>query len=281
MKKELNSQGIYSRINNKVNNIHQIIGRIFAEPGISIDTINEVSIIQNEINSLSQEIHNTWNIIHQKNLQDKKSNEFNEIEAIIDTLKTEIDEKYRISVTEREETKQIRKIVELDKSEFEKAKKYHRNLSFVSLGILIGIIILSYFGVKELYIDSIENLKFEDVKNIEERYLFFYVFSKLTGKISILIGLAWLIKFLGQLHNKHSHQFVIYQDRLSGLNTAQFILSSGNSEVREKVIYQMVETYLSLHENAFKNQNNSKTTHNLKIRDLKKITENIKDIVKN
>ncbi|TGM26220.1 hypothetical protein EHQ71_18095 [Leptospira levettii] len=280
MKKELNSQEIYSRITNKVNNIHQIIGRIFAEPGISIDTINEVSVIQSEINSLSQELHNIWNQIHQKNLQDKKSNEFSEIESRIDTLKTEIDEKYKVSITEREETKQIRRIVELDKSEFEKAKKYHRNLSFVSLGILIGILILGYFGVKELYIDSIENLKFEDVKNIEEKYLFSYIFSKLTGKISILIGLAWLIKFLGQLHNKHSHQFVIYQDRLSGLNTAQFILSSGNSEVRERVIYQMVETYLSLHENAFKAQINPKNVQNFKMTDLKKITENIKDIVK-
>jgi hypothetical protein len=284
MRKNDQAKKIYTRINNKTNNIHSIIGKIFAEPGISIDTINEVSNLQEEVQNISTQINSIWSRISSSNAVNSPTSEFDLLEDEIDRVKKEINDLYEVSKNENEVSKQIRKLVEFDKSELIKARDFHRKLSYFMLGLL-GLTLIFSFGII-YFIYGIGPITLESLANAfdqnENRDLV-YILTRLTGKISILIGIAWLIKYLGNLHSNHSQQYIAYQDRLSGLNTAEFILNSGKSSVREKVILQLADTYLSLKENAFKvikEENIEVQSNKISVRDLKYFAKVIGSIIK-
>lgn len=284
MRKNDQARKIYTRITNKTNNIHAIIGKIFAEPGISIDTINEVSNLQEEVQNIANQIGASWNRISSTGAINSPTSEFDILEDEVDRIKKEINDLYEVSINENEESKQIRKLVEFDKSELIRARDYHRILSYAMLGFLgialiFSFIIIFYiYGLGPVTLESIFN-----AVNTNENKDIVYVLTRLTGKISILIGIAWVIKYLGNLHSNHSQQYIAYQDRLSGLNTAEFILNSGKSTVREKVILQLADTYLSLKENAFKVIKKEKAEHEsnkVTIRDLKYFTKILRDVIR-
>ena len=74
----------------------------------------------------------------------------------------------------------------------------------------------------------------------------------LGGRLSAVLLAGWALLFVGRLSQRHARQAVIYQDRLSGMGPAAILLQHGKAAERSNVISSMVEAYLTLNHDAFR-----------------------------
>lgn len=79
-----------------------------------------------------------------------------------------------------------------------------------------------------------------------------HVLVVLGGRLSIILGAAWLVAFVGKLHSRHSQQAVSYQDRLAGIDVIGMMLQHGTQTTRDVTLKRMTEFYLTQEDNAFR-----------------------------
>jgi hypothetical protein len=73
-----------------------------------------------------------------------------------------------------------------------------------------------------------------------------------TGRLAILLFLAWAVKYLADLHRAHSEQAIIYRDRRAALGVAELLLNA-TPELQQKreILKTLTEVYLDLERTAF------------------------------
>lgn len=226
---------------------------------VSLDVVDRQKELRNLLVEVNQEAHEIWTKQSSNaNLQTQPANE-----KIKDTIFPkftqvfqDIHELYGEASGESVSSNRIRNFLEVEKQDFNNALNYHSKVSNRAFWALFAFIVFSLCAIAYLFntfrfdlVKDLENLK--PLYNLDKIAITLFII-KFTGKISILFGIAWTIKFLGNLHSKHSQQVITYQDRIAGLSAAEPIIISGNSRTREKILLKMADTYLNDKENAFK-----------------------------
>lgn len=244
------------RLDNKIQACTRTLNTISNVTGISLDLMDRLELIRFEINKVQQEKNKIWTQITQTNQVNQVGTLFDQIDEQINGLYENVNALYEESLDEQYQTKRIRVVSEIDKSEFEKARNFHRSQANKILILLGFILVFSLFII--LYIFNyikwlpINNIVIQN--NIPNNSDLYHYIVQFGGKISILFGLGWLMKFLGSLHSSHAEQAVSYQDRLAGISVSELIITSGRSTVREKILLEMADTYLTLKQNAFRHE---------------------------
>lgn len=247
---------IQATITQKLQKIQKTITQINNTTGISIDAFNSGNDYQETYTTYNSEFTNKWNSIVQSHRQNQIGNDFEDIETKIDELFENVADLNREATSQNTVSSRLKSIFSVDKTEFEKSLTYHKTQTIINLILLVLTVIVSLCVVFSLFkFDG--NLFTNEVKELlktDNSYKtgLILVLMQFGGKVAIIFALGWLIKFLGDLTSKHSRQTIIYQDRLSGLNTAELIITAGRSTTREQILKQMAETYLNDKENAFK-----------------------------
>ncbi len=73
-----------------------------------------------------------------------------------------------------------------------------------------------------------------------------------TGRIAILLFLAWTVKYLADLHRAHSEQAIIYRDRRAALGVAEVILNATPElEQKRSMLQNLTDVYLNFENSAF------------------------------
>ncbi|MFA9214255.1 MAG: hypothetical protein ACEQSR_10480 [Candidatus Methylacidiphilales bacterium] len=230
-------------------------------------------ILENELNNSAKKLHNIWEIIAQNNRQSLTGNDYDDLELEIIELFDKISDLYREATTQNIVSNRVSSLTKNDSSEFKASLQYHKKQSLMFLwvlGLLTLISILVVFCIFTFDNNKLFPKNFTDLIKDDDSYktLIILLLIQLGGKITIIFGLGWLIKFVGTLHSKHSQQAIIYQDRIAGLSTAELIITSSRTSIRDLVLKQMSETYLSDKENSFKTAQENKKENTFAIKEL-------------
>lgn len=74
-----------------------------------------------------------------------------------------------------------------------------------------------------------------------------------VGKVSILLFLAWGLRYFGSLHKSHAEQSILYRDRNAALGVAASLLESSPSlHDRQELLKSLTRGYLDFDQNAFR-----------------------------
>ena len=255
--------------------------------GLSKETIEKQHNLTNLSHDIKKQLDVKINLLRSNNKQLQNGTEFNSFITELENLIIESKELLLNAELDSKLTKKVQNAFEVNKEDFMNAMKHHKWLSYIMVIILFLIIISSGFVIWFVFLNSNEN--FEDIGSLAEiigdlkldkefltKVIYLKIALKFIGRISFIAILYWVVLFIGKLHNKHISQYISYQDKLSGLSTAELIISSGNYTTREKILLTMTETYLSLNENDFikkdKSEINKKDLLNALKLFLKKVT---------
>lgn len=251
-----------------IQSIDTNLHKIHSTTGISKNILDKHIDYWKEIQNLRTKIGTTWTNIQNSNQSNNNSNSFDLFEEPLTDLYVKINQLYRQTEKESGFSTIIKDVFNIEKNDFLAARAHHKFHSNLTLILLFLVSLGSGLFIWEAFInlkdetDNYENLvkllpilssQLDFLKNI----IFTKLLLKITGRFSIVAILTWLIIFIGKLHSKHNKQYILYQDKVSGLNAAEIIITSGGMETREKILLEMTDTYLTLKNNAF-DDNNSK-----------------------
>ena len=157
--------------------------------------------------------------------------------------------------------------VEVNRTEFESARNYHRQqarrlywATLIGAGLFLCAvwIVFGNHATPAWLGDLVKNAPPEPAPSTENASesvpVWILAFLLFGGRLSVLLGAGWLVVFFGRLHSRHAQQAISYQDRVAGLDAAKMIIHYGSPAGREETLRRMVSTYLALDDNAFKDE---------------------------
>jgi hypothetical protein len=259
----------------KLSNPTRTLQEIINKPGVSLDSIDKAQNMVGRGGDIQQRLSVIWGEITQKNRQNSDGSDFENIEREINEFYEQVSDFYGEVISESQQMQEVRKRFDVDKEEFVAAREFHRNQAKIFLNLLLVIIALSLPLVLFMF-DLLPFLPANwrpDAASDLSTYTL-----RIGGRISVLLALGWLIRFVGLLHSNHSEQQVAYQDRIAGLSTSEMIVSSGRPSIREKILLEMSETYLSLRHNAFRSRKEKMAEAN--VEGLERFVVKIQEITK-
>ncbi|TGM25418.1 hypothetical protein [Leptospira meyeri] len=273
-KSKFSNRQKYQKLQTKLQAIDRTLNNTISKPGLSQDIVESYSEIQQQYHALSNTIANTWNLVTQRQQVDQIDNSFDtsldESSTLLDTANT----LYKESDAESALIKNAKETFKVEKKDYIEAKNHHKFQAYITLTILLFLCFSAGLFIWNSFIEFKDN--YDDIKSLIDiakiletdkdflaKIIFIKTILKITGRISIVGILVWLIVFIGKLHSKHNKQYISYQDRLSGLSAAQLIITAGGSSTREKVLLEMSDSYLSLNHNAFNENFNNESSKNV------------------
>lgn len=145
--------------------------------------------------------------------------------------------------------------IDVNRDEFKQGRDYHRNQAIWML-ILLGLATAAAStAVYFLFVEFPTHLPVNGehpVPTSDASRLWLEGALLLGGRFSVLLGIGWLLVYIGTMHARHAQQAIWYQDRLAGLDAAKMVLHYGSLPARENLLNQLVTTYLSAETNAFR-----------------------------
>ena len=150
--------------------------------------------------------------------------------------------------------------------DFADAEKHHRNQARFMFGAMFVVLVASAVAIYFLFISprvfaiqpisqgsamsAVVNAGSQQPSptalNIERMVVL------ATGRIAILLFLAWTVKYLADLHRAHSEQAIIYRDRRAALGVAELILNATPElEQKRSMLKNLTDVYLNFENSAF------------------------------
>lgn len=264
-KNDLTNKQKYQKIQTKLQAIDRTLKNINTKPGLSQDVIELFTELQQKSQVLVNNVNTTWQAVAERQQADQIDGSFDTLFDSISNLLDEVNDLYKESDSESALVKNAKATFKIEKKDYVEARDHHKIQAYISLIILLVLCISSGIFIWHSFIEFKDN--FDDIKSLIEtvkiletntdfltKIVFIKTILKITGRLSIVGILVWLIVFVGKLHSKHNKQYISYQDRLSGLSAAELIITAGRTATREKVLLEMTDSYLSLKHNAFNEQ---------------------------
>lgn len=267
----------YSDLVVQLNLIKSILKGIQETYGVSNDSLQSAFDYQRKFNQLNNSLQTIWGQLStNSNRVQQVGVEFNDLEVRIIELHDNIKALYTNVKDESSFSAKLYDKITIDKNEFTEALKHHKSKSNTTLYILGAasllslILILFVFALFPAIFSSTEEKNSgkvqaaQDIGNTipektnsvsgqwqDSAAWWSKIILNFSGKFALLFALAWMLKFIGDLHSRHVAQSIIYQDRLAALSTIDVITIGANTQTREKILLKMSETYLNLENNAF------------------------------
>ena len=138
----------------------------------------------------------------------------------------------------------VRKEINVDTDLFKDALDFHKTMAFRSF-VQLALFLLAALIVIVLAFDLLNLYKPLSSDKIEATIV------SVGGRISLLVVLGAMLKFLTNLHNRHNQQAIMYRDRLVALSMVDLLMRHGHSYSRESIIDELTKTFISLDFNAF------------------------------
>lgn len=126
--------------------------------------------------------------------------------------------------------------LQIERDAFIKARDFHRQQAWVLLALVGAIGVAAIWIIVRYFLGE---------QKIQSEWL------AIAGRTALLVGLGWLLKFMGGLHSRHAQQAVVYQDRLGGLDAFEILLKYGDAQTKAKAQGALIESYLGMADNAF------------------------------
>lgn len=257
----------FNRFNVKFNNLNQTLQAIFQRPGISLDLLDRASQAQTDLSQIQTAAHTKWNSVAQGNRQHQTTNTFDSDIVALENLHPQIRDLHTESVEQAALLRDVSQTIEIDKNEFKNSLDYHKRLAkftFAAVLTVVGLALISLaslFGLIE-WLEPKSTQRILDFLRTEKEFNYkvsVELILLMGGRFSLIIAFAWLVGFLGRLHNSHTRQAIYYQDKIAGLEAAKLIISAAKTTSREKIVSDMATTYLALSKNAFEKPVSTKT----------------------
>lgn len=173
--------------------------------------------------------------------------------------------------------------------DFSEAEKHHKTQAWIMFVAMFLVLILSAVAVYFLFISFHMPLEptaasgeaastSKTVLHIEQ------IVVLATGRIAILLFLAWALKYLADLHRAHSEQAVIYRDRKAALGVAELLLNATPElEQKREMLRTLTTVYLTFHDSAFVtrrlNAKDEEVSLDVQIKRMKETVEAVKPVL--
>jgi hypothetical protein len=165
-------------------------------------------------------------------------------------------------------------VVSVNREEFARGRDYHRRHA---LGLLIGMVLLAGAGAAGvIWLFGAWPAPGASA-SADHTEAWIHLGLVLGGRFSVLVGLGWLLVFVGRMHSRHAQQAVSYQERLAGLDAAKMVIHHGTGKVREHLLLHLTSTYLSMEGNAFR-ERRPRARARFSLRELRTVTRAIADV---
>lgn len=250
----------------------QLATQVQQSPTLPVEALSRVSAIIDGANKVNQEAQKKFNDMVSAAGGPNSSHKYltEPIEelsgkyGIVLNLYREAQELYKQVVTGGQVALAAETQLNIEKAEFEAARKRHDNMSIVLLLLLGLAVVASGAGLYQLVINA-------ESTNLPPMALLL----ALTGRIAFVLLAGWIITFLGRLHASHVQQAIFYQDRLAGISAARNLIPFADLGSRQEMVKQLATAYISLERNAFVSAA-KKTKGLVRRKDVKQIVELVK-----
>jgi hypothetical protein len=165
--------------------------------------------------------------------------------------------------------------------DFSEAEKHHEAQARLMFGAMFLVLILSAFAIYQLFVKPqvqgssaadlsapkaatnpaapaegrlMQGKSGEDTDGTPTRTMLNVerIVLLATGRIAILLFLAWALKYLAELHRAHSEQAIIYRDRKAALGVAELLLNATPEiEQKREMLKSLTTVYLHVSDSAF------------------------------
>ncbi len=141
-----------------------------------------------------------------------------------------------------------------NKESFDNAVSYHKSMATIVLCILISLLVA---GASMLYLFFVKWNRPAELPALPSTgALIVALATTLSGKIAFLLVWAWILRHLASLHEVHSEQAVIYNDRSVSLSIAEnLLLAAPQLEQKTALLNTLAKGYLDIEKNAFRSAN--------------------------